>query len=285
MTDRYADVVAANIAVHSKVAPVYAKTEPHYRSENLAVVDAVLERLVAETSARAALDLGCGTGFMINLLKRHVQRIVGVDVTRAMLDQVDVTGPATIEIHEHDTGSFSVTPGEFDLVTAYSFLHHLYDIKPTLVTAANALRPGGKLYADLDPNFYFWEAISKLEQADRTTSYDPIVTREIAAVRHKDEQMNVEYGIPNSVFNDAEYGKDIKGGFTEEELRATLLEVGFANVTFTYYWYLGQASVVNDESLPRDQRLANAALVDTVLQKVMPLSRNLYKYIGFVATR
>jgi SAM-dependent methyltransferase len=285
MTDRYNEVIQANIAVHSKLATVYAKTEPHYRPENLAVVDGVLQRLVGETSATSVLDLGCGTGFMINLLKKYVKRIVGVDVTRAMLDQVDLTGDAKIELHEHDTGSFAAEPGSFDLATAYSFLHHLYDVKPTMATAAKALRKGGKFYADLDPNFYFWDDISKLEGARRPEGYDPIVTREIAAVEHKDDQMNDEYGIPTKVFNDAEYGKDIKGGFREEELRATLLEVGFSDVKFTYYWYLGQASVVNDESIPRDQRLANAALVDSVLQKVMPLSRNLYKYIGFVATR
>jgi SAM-dependent methyltransferase len=285
MSDKYNEVIKANIAVHSKLASLYAKTEPHFRPENLAVVDAALKSLVAETGAKRLLDLGCGTGFMINLAKHHVGRVVGVDVTRAMLDQVDTTGPATIELHEHDTGSFPVEPGSFDLVTAYSFLHHLYDIAPTCATAAKALRKGGKFYADLDPNFYFWEAITKLEGQPGKEGYDPIVTREIDAVAHKDDQMNEEHGIPNAVFNDAEYGKNIAGGFKEDVVRDTLRKVGFTDVKFTYYWYLGQASVVNDGAAPREQRLANAALVDSVLQKVMPLSRHLYKYIGFVATK
>ena len=284
-TQKYDEVIKANIAVHSKLASLYAKTEPHFRPENLAVVDGMLKRLVAETSATTLLDLGCGTGFMINLAKHHVKHVVGVDVTRAMLDQVDTSGPAKIELHEHDTGSFPAPPGSFDLVTAYSFLHHLYDIAPTLKTAANALRKGGRFYADLDPNFYFWEAISALERGGKKEGYDPLVTREIDAVVHKDDQMNEEHGIPNAVLNDAEYGKNIAGGFKEDVLRATLLEVGFTEVTFTYYWYLGQALVVNDESKPREQRLADAVLVDSVLKKVMPLSRHLYKYIGFVATK
>ena len=285
MNDRYTQVIQANIAVHSMLAASYARTEPHFRPENLAIVDANLRRLAAETSATSLLDLGCGTGFVINLAKHHVRRIVGVDVTRAMLDQVDRSGPAEIELHEHDTGSFQAAPGGFDLVTAYSFLHHLYDIKPTLATAARALRPGGRFYADLDPNFYFWDAISKLDAAGAADRYDPIVAREIDAVAHKDDQMNKEHGIPNAVFNDAEYGKDIAGGFKEEELRQSLLEAGFGAVTFTYYWYLGQAAVVNDAARPREERLAGAALVDSVLQRVMPLSRPLFKYIGFVATR
>ena len=80
-------------------------------------------------------------------------------------------------------------------------------------------------------------------------------------------------------------GKDVAGGFKEEEVRAMLLDVGFSDVAFTYYWYLGQASLVNDASKSRDACLADAALVDAALQRVMPLSRNLYKYIGFVATK
>jgi ubiquinone/menaquinone biosynthesis C-methylase UbiE len=282
MNDRYNEVIQANIALHSKLASHYAATEPHFRPENLAVVDEILKRLVVETSATKALDLGCGTGFIINVVKHYVQHVVGVDVTRAMLDQVDTSGPAKIELHEHDTGSFTLSPGTFDLVTAYSFLHHLYDIKPTLATAARALRRGGRFYADLEPNFYFWQAISGL---DAEQPYDPLVAREIAAVVHKDDQMNEAFGIPKAVVNDAEYGKNIAGGFKEETLRDSLFEVGFSDVKFTYYWYLGQALVINDESKLREQCLADARLVDSVLQKALPMSRSMYKYLGFVATR
>jgi len=282
MDDKYKQVIAANIAVHSKLASFYEKTEPHFREENIAVVDARIKGAAAETNAKKLLDLGCGTGFMINIAKKHVKHIVGVDVTRAMLDRVDTSGDAKIELNEHDTGSFPVAPGTFDMVTAYSFLHHLYDIAPTVKTAATALRNGGIFYADLDPNFYFWDAIQKL---DEKGTYDPIVRREIDAVVHIDDTMNKEYGIPNDVFNDAEYGKNIAGGFKEEAVRDTLLSAGFSKVEFRYYWFLGQAFMVNDESLTRPERLASAARADAVLQRVMPLSRHLYKYVGFVATK
>jgi hypothetical protein len=61
--------------------------------------------------------------------------------------------------------------------------------------------------------------------------------------------------------------------------------VGFSNVEFRYYWFLGQAFLVNEEGKPREERLANATTMDAVLQRVMPLSRQLYKYLGFVATK
>jgi SAM-dependent methyltransferase len=205
-----------------------------------------------------------------------------VDVTRAMLDRVDRSGPAVIELHEHDTGSFPVEPGSFDVVTAYSFLHHLYDIVPTLATAAKALKPGGQFYGDLDPNFYFWQAITALEGKG---TYDPIVQREIDAVAHRDEQVAAEYGIPQDVFNAAEYGKITAGGFEETKLHSQLIASGFSSVTFMYYWFLGQAHLVNEDGVPRERRIENAQTMDKMLQRVMPLSRHLYKYIGFVATK
>jgi len=282
MDDKYTKVIAANIQVHSKLASFYEKTEPHFRAENIAIVDARLKRVVDDTNAENLLDLGCGTGFMINIAKKHVKRIVGVDVTRAMLDRVDTSGPAKIELKEHDTGSVDVPPGSFDVVTAYSFLHHLYETKPTLGTAAKALKKGGKLYADLDPNFYFWQAVTQLEGRG---TYDPMVQREIDAVAHRDKQIADEYGIPQDVFNDAEYGKTTAGGFEDARLRAELAEVGFTDVQFSFYWFLGQAFLVNEEGVERQRRLENAAKMDEVLQRLMPMSRHLYKYIGFVATK
>jgi ubiquinone/menaquinone biosynthesis C-methylase UbiE len=280
MSDKNEQVIKANIAVHTKLASFYQKTEPHFRPENVAIVDGRLSAIVKETNASRLLDLGCGTGFMIDIAKHHVKNIVGVDVTRAMLDRVDTSGAANIELVEHDTATYPVVPGTFDVVTAYSFLHHLYDIEPTLKTAATALRKGGQLYVDLDPNFYFWDAITKLEGKG---SYDPIVRREIDAVAHMDDQIAKEYGIPNEVFNDAEYGKTVTGGFREEVLVETLHRVGFSKVDVHYYWFLGQAFLVNEEGKPREERLANAAMMSSTLQRLMPLSRHLYKYVGFVA--
>ena len=115
--------------------------------------------------------------------------------------------------------------------------------------------PTRELYVDLDPNFYFWDAITKLEGKG---TYDPIVQREIDAVAHKDDEIAREYGIPNEVFNDAEYGKTVTGGFKEEELREKLTRVGFSKVEFRYYWYLGQAFLVNEKGRAREDRLASA---------------------------
>ena len=275
-------VIEANIAVHSRLAAHYQECEPHFRPENVAKVEERVAALVRETRAECLLDLGCGTGFMINIAKRHVRRIVGVDVTPAMLERVDRSGPASIDLANHDTGTYPVEPGAFQLVTAYSFLHHLADLAPTFRTASRALVPGGKFYADLEPNFYFWQDIYKLE---RGGEYHPLVKREIEAVTYKDEEIEAKFGVSREVFNHAEFGKDLAGGFKEETLRAKLHESGFRHVEFRYHWFLGEGFLINSGAATRAELFGQAEIIHEALQRALPVSRNLFKYLGFVATK
>lgn len=282
MNSSYDSVVRANQELHSVLAHAYNATEPHFRAENVAHVEGKLQKIFSETHAQRMLDLGCGTGFLINIGKKYVSQIDGVDVTEAMLAQVDLSGAAEIRLHLTDTGSFAAEQGAYDVVTAYSFLHHLYDLVPTLNTAARALRPGGMFYADLEPNFYFWDAIKAM---DPNETYDPIVNREVASVMEKDEEIQRQFHVDKQVFNNAEYNKNITGGFRAETLIELLLKAGFSKVDISYYWFLGQASVVNEGPYARDQRLEMARLFSATLERGLPLTRSLFKYVGFVATR
>jgi len=278
----YQKVIDANIAIYKTISKHYDSCEPHYRPENIEQVENKLKEIFKETNATKMLDLGCGTGFLINIAKKYVGQIDGVDVSRDMLDKVDKSGKATINLHVNDTGSFPVEKATYDVVTAYSFLHHLFDIKPTLQTAFNALKKGGVFFNDLDPNFYYWEQINSLE---REGNYDPIIKREIEMVTYKDEDIEKTFGVSKDDFNHAEFGKNIAGGFREEHLRQVLLEVGFSQVEIFYFWFLGQASIVNNPGMNREENLKFASLMNESLQRTLPLSRILFKYIGFKATK
>lgn len=281
-TEKYKEVINANIELYTKSSHEYEKLEPQYRPENLKRVKTLLKKEIDAVGAKKVLDLGCGTGFMINLMKEYVDEITGVDVTQVMLDRVDKSGNAKITLVNHDTGSYPVEEGKYDMVTAHSFLHHLYDIKPTINIAAKALRKGGVFVNELDPNYYFWEAVSKLE---RNGNYSPLVKREVEEVNHKDEDIEKTFGVDKDIYNTAEYGKNIKGGFREEELIEALLEAGFSKVEIKYHWFLGETLVVNNPKFDKEQNLTTAHFFNEVLHSSMPLSRHLYKYVGFVATK
>jgi hypothetical protein len=111
------------------------------------------------------------------------------------------------------------------------------------------------------------------------------VQREIESVRFKDEEIEVKFGVSREVFNHAEFGKDIAGGFREEDLRKQLLDAGFTDVEFHYDWFLGEGFLINSAAAPRRQLLEQASLIHDALQRAMPVSRDLFKYLGFVATK
>ena len=94
----YDQSIRANIEVHSAMAEQYNKVEPHYRSESVNRVKSIIEQIIPLIKSENALDLGCGTGFMINILKKHFINITGVDVTQAMLDKIDLSGDSNISL-------------------------------------------------------------------------------------------------------------------------------------------------------------------------------------------
>jgi ubiquinone/menaquinone biosynthesis C-methylase UbiE len=279
---KYQEVIEANIALHSKMSGQYNSCEPHFRPENIRKVESILSEIINSVDGKRVLDLGCGTGFVINIAKKYASEITGVDVTQAMLDKVDKSGPAQITLIKADTGSVQLPEAAFDVVTSYSFLHHLYDIGPTLKTAFKSLKKGGKFYADLEPNYFFWEKINEL---DRKGSYDNIVKREIEAVTYKDEDIEKNFGVEKDIFNNAEFGKNIRGGFKDSELEKALTDTGFSEVKIFFHWFLGQGALINDARHSQEERFKFADVMDDTLQRIMPLSKNLYKYLGFIATK
>jgi ubiquinone/menaquinone biosynthesis C-methylase UbiE len=282
MENSIKDAISANIAVHSAMANDYNAIEPHFRPESIKRVDEIIQKIHSENKFSKVLDLGCGTGFMINIVKKYASEIVGVDVTQAMMDKVDKSGNISIELINSDTGTVVLPQNHFDLATAYTFLDHLYDMQPTFSNAYNALRDGGVFYADLSPNYYFWNDVKKV---DATKQYDPILQREINAVLSKDAEIEEQFGIDKNIFQSAEYQKHIKGGLVEEELRDLLMSAGFKKIDFIYHWFIGQAQLINDDKIDKNKRFEQADIMHHYLTKALPVSRNLFKYIGFIALK
>jgi len=273
-------VLDANIAVHSRLAAEYNTAEPHYLPESVARIESRLRDLASRTTARGLLDLGCGTGFILDIARRFVPTVHGVDATQAMLDRVRRDGPGALQLFCAETGAFEPSPGAYDLVTAHSFLHHLYEIAPTLRTAFAALRPGGCFYADLEPNADFWRAVGGL---DPEGTHDAALAREIAQVRAKSDEIERRFGIPGELFDDAEYGKNRRGGFEPRALADALRQTGFRRIELHYHWFIGQSLMINESSLPRPQAVLRAEETADALRRMLPLSSPLFKYVGFTA--
>ncbi len=272
------EVIRANVEVHSRLVEVYGN-EPHFRPENQAKVRDILADLRRRATGGKLLDIGCGTGFIINLARDLFDEIHGLDVTPAMLAKID-TSRGNITLHNTNAEHLPFGDGEFDVVTGYSFLHHLEDFRPVLREAFRVLKPGGLGYFDLDPNRLFWKALMDLEaDAGRTAASSDIIQREIQAILHLDEQVEAEYGIDREIFKRAEPMKAFQGGLDPAEFEAAARACGFSQCDVRFEWYLGQGAVMHGQSFEASQT------VEAYLRRALPLTGHLFKYLQFLVRK
>jgi SAM-dependent methyltransferase len=267
------DVIRANIEVHTRMASTYQSNEPHFRPENRAKVRDVLAELAARAGGGRLLDVGCGTGFVIDLARDLFSRIDGIDVTPAMLERVDRSG-GHVWLHQARAEALPFADASFDMASSYAFMHHVTDHVAILREVRRVLRPGGLFYVDLEPNKLFWAAMNGLEL--RGGPYSDIVEREIQSVLHTDDAVEDEFGISAQTFRDAEPIKSVLGGFDPDEFAADAHSVGFSAVEVTPEWYLGQGSILHGQSA------ADAATVESYLRRALPATAHLFKYLRFV---
>lgn len=268
------NIIESNIEVHTKMADSY-NDEPHFRQENQDKVKNRLKTLQKDCNAKNIIDIGCGTGFILDLAKDLFDELHGIDVTQAMLDKVDLSS-GNITLKNSPAESLPYNSNTFDMASSYAFLHHLEDYTAVLKEALRVLKKGGIYYIDLDPNKHFWTAMDTLEQLENNNKYSGIVQKEINSVLHTDEQVMKDFGIEPEVFNSAEYTKSILGGIDPKELCNIALRLGYTEATYEYDWFLGQGAIMHEHSFDEAEK------IDNYLKDILPLSKHLFKYIKVV---
>lgn len=112
-------------------------------------VEASLKRLVGKRPFQSMLDLGTGTGRILEILSPLYRRGVGVDSSREMLAvaraNLDHAGVSNALVRQGDIYAPPVERDAFDLVTIHQVLHYLDDPAAAIREAARALRPSGRL--------------------------------------------------------------------------------------------------------------------------------------------
>lgn len=112
-------------------------------------VEAAMRRAIGTRPFGSLLDLGTGTGRMLELFAGLYGRGVGVDASQPMLAvaraNLDRNGVGNVQVRHGDVYALAVPHGSFDLVTIHQVLHFLEDPARAVAEAARAVRPGGRL--------------------------------------------------------------------------------------------------------------------------------------------
>ncbi len=120
-------------------------------------VEAALLNLLPRQNIGRALDVGTGTGRLLELLAPRVTAGLGVDASRAMLAlaraRLARPGLTHCAVRLADMYRLPLPDSGFDLVLLQMVLHHAEDPAAALAEAARVLRPGGRLVVvDLAPH-------------------------------------------------------------------------------------------------------------------------------------
>ncbi|MCD6497076.1 MAG: class I SAM-dependent methyltransferase [Deltaproteobacteria bacterium] len=103
------------------------------------------EMLLPLAEGKDVLELGCGTGLIMDRLKGRCASLTGVDLSGGMLSGAMRRGH---QVGQARVEALPFADESFDLVFSFKVLAHVERIEETLAEAARVLRPGGYLVAD-----------------------------------------------------------------------------------------------------------------------------------------
>jgi len=92
------------------------------------------------------VDLGCGTGDLLPVLKRKADRVIGVEKSVRMLQEARKkygTDPGRIDIRIGELEHLPLRDGEADAAVTNMVLHHLPEPRKALLEANRILKTGG----------------------------------------------------------------------------------------------------------------------------------------------
>jgi ArsR family transcriptional regulator len=114
-----------------------------------AKVEAALLSVFGEQPPRNLLDIGTGTGRILQLFAPRIGFGLGLDLSREMLSvaraNLDRTSLRNCQVRHGDMYHVPLPDGSFDAATMHNVLHFADDPSAALAEAARVLRPGGRL--------------------------------------------------------------------------------------------------------------------------------------------
>lgn len=153
--DRDQERLRAVKRIRAEAAEAYFRTNAERWSEirslyiDEAQVEAAISGIAAEAPVEALLDIGTGTGRLLEVLAPKVAHATGVDLSREMLAvaraNLEKAGIRNAQVRQADMYSLPLPTQSFDLVVIHQVLHFADDPGAAIAEAARVLRPGGRL--------------------------------------------------------------------------------------------------------------------------------------------
>lgn len=129
----------------------YDDFSTRYENERHHGYHALLDELELDVAlplarGRDVLEVGCGTGLILERLAGAARRAEGIDLSPGMLAKARARG---LTVREASATALPYSDAEFDVVASFKVLAHVPDIRTALAEMARVCRPGGRVLAEL----------------------------------------------------------------------------------------------------------------------------------------
>lgn len=95
------------------------------------------------------LDIGCGGGLFLSLLKQKEAQVIGIELSDSRAQYAKIKHGLEIDKHPIESDFWQTKYSQhFDAVTLWDVIEHVNYPQQTLQSAANVLKPGGLLLID-----------------------------------------------------------------------------------------------------------------------------------------
>jgi SAM-dependent methyltransferase len=114
----------------------------------------VSQAMASSTAKGPLLDVGCGGGLFLGMMRERGHRVVGLDFSReaAAVAWRQQQTPAVVA----EFASAPLRSGSFAAITMFHVMEHLYDPRGYVAAARNLLAPDGRLIVQV-PNAASWQ--------------------------------------------------------------------------------------------------------------------------------
>ncbi len=108
-------------------------------------------RVLAIKKGEKVLDLGCGPGFFSVTFAKLGAKVIGADVSKAMIDVARENSPAEIHYYISPSDKLDfIDAGVIDKIAVILALQNIERFNETLSECSRVLKPGGRLYIVLN---------------------------------------------------------------------------------------------------------------------------------------
>ena len=158
--------IRLNIRAHDAIAEQYERVHREiFNEEEQVRLASALRRVLGHVEGRAAplraLDVGCGSGNVTSRLLSAGCLVTAADVSTKFLSLCErkfaSTGRLTT-VRLGGDGLQELPDGQFEVVTAYSVMHHVPDYVGLVDEMTRVLAPGGVIYIDHESSERVYQA-------------------------------------------------------------------------------------------------------------------------------